>query len=667
MASKSRIGSLYLELIANSAKFNAELRAARKETVDWSKAVQSSAAFASASLVAAGTAATAALAGLYASNKDVIDQLGKTADRLGETTEGLQSMRHAASLSGVEQKTLDTALQRMSRRLSEAAQGGGAAANAVKTLGLDAKALAEQRPEEALTQILDEMGEIPNAADKVKLSFALFDSDGVKVGVNLTGDAIRDARKELEDWGLLLSRMDVAKVEAANDAWDRVSRATSMAGQAISVELAPYVEAVGKAFLEAAKDAGGFRKVVVEGLEETILFAANLADVVGTLSAGFSIGAAVATQAYRVLLEGFDFVVNGFIEGYNAIPWVKDAEPFTLLSDGAKKAEEVVDDLYYKLIRLNDADHSADAVEFIKGIKASAEAAAEAVEESRKKNLGAGSNLPPPPPPKAPKTKAKSEEPDKVLFGGHAEAFARVQEDLARRSESFAQIARESLDRALFDPNNVDMALERERERFDAQQAQLDEALNRRALSEENHRRYSEQLEADHKARIANINKNHDRKMQAQMRGHLATLAKSSKAAFLAQKALAIRDAIVTAKGAVIDAYHWGTTLGGPPGGAAAAALATAANAAHIKGLIDERFDGGGGGAGGVSVATQTPPTPQLAEDQSDPREQEKTVVQVFMTDFLDGQARDEALARQMESLTERGVIQSGAQLEYVT
>jgi hypothetical protein len=59
------------------------------------------------------------------------DAIGKTADKIGVGVEALQELRFAAKASGVEQQTLDMALQRFTRRAAEAAQGTGEAKDAL--------------------------------------------------------------------------------------------------------------------------------------------------------------------------------------------------------------------------------------------------------------------------------------------------------------------------------------------------------------------------------------------------------------------------------------------------------------------------------------------------------------------------------------------------------
>ena len=55
------------------------------------------------------------------SSVGLADAIGETASKIGVGVEALQELRFAASLAGVEQQTLDMALQRFVRRVAEAA------------------------------------------------------------------------------------------------------------------------------------------------------------------------------------------------------------------------------------------------------------------------------------------------------------------------------------------------------------------------------------------------------------------------------------------------------------------------------------------------------------------------------------------------------------------
>ena len=168
-----------------------------------------------------------------------IDNLAKTADKLGVTTEALAGFRHAAELTGVSTQTADMALQRFTRRLAEAAVGTGEAKGALKELGVSAAELVQKSPTEAIAEIADAMLEVDNQADRVRLSMKLFDSEGVALVNTLAlGSAgLYDAAEAAEIFGLAISREAAQKVEDANDAMTRLQGANDGMWRQLTVEL----------------------------------------------------------------------------------------------------------------------------------------------------------------------------------------------------------------------------------------------------------------------------------------------------------------------------------------------------------------------------------------------------------------------------------------------
>ena len=79
----------------------------------------------------AGVTTVGGLAALVNRSISAADAIGKTADKIGVGVEALQELRFAAKASGVEQQTLDMALQCFTRRAAEAAQGTGEAKDAL--------------------------------------------------------------------------------------------------------------------------------------------------------------------------------------------------------------------------------------------------------------------------------------------------------------------------------------------------------------------------------------------------------------------------------------------------------------------------------------------------------------------------------------------------------
>jgi hypothetical protein len=83
-----------------------------------------------------GAATVGGLGALIDRSISAADAIGKTADKIGVGVEALQELRLAAKASGVEQQTLDMALQRFTRRAAEAAQGTGEAKDALAQMGI---------------------------------------------------------------------------------------------------------------------------------------------------------------------------------------------------------------------------------------------------------------------------------------------------------------------------------------------------------------------------------------------------------------------------------------------------------------------------------------------------------------------------------------------------
>jgi hypothetical protein len=127
----------------------------------------------------AGVATVGGLAALTDRSITAADAIGKTADKIGVGVEALQELRFAAKASGVEQQTLDMALQRFTRRAAEAANGTGEAKDALAAMGI---ALRDQsgnlrRSGDLLGDVANAFAKIEDPAERVRLAFKLFDSD----------------------------------------------------------------------------------------------------------------------------------------------------------------------------------------------------------------------------------------------------------------------------------------------------------------------------------------------------------------------------------------------------------------------------------------------------------------------------------------------------------
>ena len=147
------------------------------------------------------------------------DALSKTANKIGTTTEALSKLQFAAKLSGVETSTLNMAMQRFTRRLSEAARGTGEAQGALRELNIDARELQQMPLDDQMLALSRAFGEVGTESDKVRLAFKLFDSEGVAL-VNMLKQgeiALNGFFEEAEAVGIVMSQQAAKGVEKAND------------------------------------------------------------------------------------------------------------------------------------------------------------------------------------------------------------------------------------------------------------------------------------------------------------------------------------------------------------------------------------------------------------------------------------------------------------------
>ena len=220
-----------------------------------------------------GLTAVAGAAGiglLVKSSLQSIDTLGKTAQKLGVTSQALQKLRYASNLAGVETRTVDMAVQRFTRRLSEAANGTGEAKDALKELGLNAKELAKQPLDKQMLKLADAFDNVQSSGDKVRLAFKLFDSEGVAFVNTLEGGsaALQQMFQDAEGLGFILSSSAIKGVEEANDAMMKLGTMFGGVRDQLVAALAPalrvIVDLMRNKLVKAIETAGGIKKFAKE-------------------------------------------------------------------------------------------------------------------------------------------------------------------------------------------------------------------------------------------------------------------------------------------------------------------------------------------------------------------------------------------------------------------
>ena len=269
------IANLAIGLTVNSARFSKGMTRAGMSVRSFAGGVTRAAA----KVAALGTALAAAATGggltlLVKRQLEVIDSTVKTAAKLGLTTDALIGLQHAAELSGVNVRTFDMGLQRMTRRLAEAAVGTGEAKGALTELfGPDGfQGLSLLSPDKQFAALADAMENVASQSDRVRLGFKLFDSEGVALINTLRGGsaALKLAQADAARLGLTIGGVGGQQVVAFNDAMVRAKAAVTGLGRQLAVQLTPILEASAVKFTAWATSGETAGEKVAAGLKTTV-------------------------------------------------------------------------------------------------------------------------------------------------------------------------------------------------------------------------------------------------------------------------------------------------------------------------------------------------------------------------------------------------------------
>ena len=150
-----------------------------------------------------------------------ISNTGKTARKLGVGVELLQEMRFAAELTGVAQSALDMGLQRFTRRLAEAAQGGGELKGVLEQYNIQLRNAdgTTRSNVEVLGDLAEVIKNTQNPAEQLRIAFKAFDSEGAALVNTLRGgkeglDAFREAARKA---GAVIAEETVNQFEIFDD------------------------------------------------------------------------------------------------------------------------------------------------------------------------------------------------------------------------------------------------------------------------------------------------------------------------------------------------------------------------------------------------------------------------------------------------------------------
>ncbi len=224
------LGSLVVDISANVAKFQADMSAVRRTAEDSAQRMDS--AFQSV----VGTLKT--IGGLLAVGEgftllkehiegaiEAAASLEKLSQRTGATVEGLANLSATAKLTNTDHDQLAVGLQKLSKSMIDAANGGQKTTAAFQAIGISTKDLIGQKPDEVFRLIAQRLNEYQDGAEKVALAQLLMGKSGANMlpllhdlaeGGEIQSRVTAEQAKQAEEFEKNLKRLSVTFHENAN-------------------------------------------------------------------------------------------------------------------------------------------------------------------------------------------------------------------------------------------------------------------------------------------------------------------------------------------------------------------------------------------------------------------------------------------------------------------
>lgn len=257
----SKIGVLTVDMRLLSKKFEAGIKRANMGLTKMrANAMSATKSLKGMHVGIAGLVGVAGFGAMIKSSLAAGDAIGKMSDRLNISTESLSAFRHLVELNGESTENFEKSITRMARSIGEAERGFGTGKKAFEDLGISLDMLLGKSADEQFLIISDAINNVESSAQQASIASDIFGRSGVGLLNTIAQgrDGFKSAKEEVDKYGLALSRVDAAMIEAANDAILRSQQVMKGAALTATTQLAPYIEQVANEFVKLGTEGNGF-------------------------------------------------------------------------------------------------------------------------------------------------------------------------------------------------------------------------------------------------------------------------------------------------------------------------------------------------------------------------------------------------------------------------
>ncbi|WP_399696609.1 hypothetical protein [Xenophilus sp.] len=260
------IGSIVVDLLARTGSFETDMdrasKTAKKKAKEIDDALSKTAQKVGKALGVAASASAVAMVAWGKSLIDGLDSLNDVADATGSTIEKISALEAVAMETGTSMDTVTAAMVKFNDSL-KTADGKNGVSQALKAIGLDAKALRDEDPADALRKTAKALAGFADDGNKARLVQELF------------GKSVREVSPFLKDLAdqtdesARVTAAQTAAAEAFNKQLFALKTNATEAGRAILADLLPGMTR----FLQNAREIaaiGGFGLIVKDAAKDLV-------------------------------------------------------------------------------------------------------------------------------------------------------------------------------------------------------------------------------------------------------------------------------------------------------------------------------------------------------------------------------------------------------------
>lgn len=231
----------------------------------------------------------AALVGTFAFQflkgaSEAAEKINDLSTRLGISAEVLSQYQLVANNTGVELNDIAEAMKRLARSSIEAAEKGGASAEALKYLGINAQQFAALTLDDKFAVLATAINQVEDPSKRVSLAMELMGRSGDRMLQVMAGGgaALQEMQQRADELGITLNQTQVGAIDGMMDAFGELGLAAKGVAQDFVGLFAPAIQAIANALTYVLVGAVNIVKSIFKSLVATIL------DVIGRIANAFS-------------------------------------------------------------------------------------------------------------------------------------------------------------------------------------------------------------------------------------------------------------------------------------------------------------------------------------------------------------------------------------------